>query len=113
MVVEKILRENSSKKAIILHLNDVVSIPRNLMGYQTFLINVMGNPKLIQELVELSVDINLELAKEAVRKGVKIVYTGDDFAYTKGLLIPLNIFKKIFYPGFIKVIKGFFRLPAW
>ncbi len=67
----------------------------------------MENPKLIQELVELSVDLNLELAKEAVIRGIKIVYTGDDFAYTKGLLIPLNIFKKIFYPGFKKVIRGF------
>ncbi len=108
--VKKVLKENFSKKAVILHLNDVVSIPRNLMGYQSFLINIMENPKLIQGLVELSVDLNLELAKEAVKRGIKIVYTGDDFAYTKGLLMPLNIFKKIFYPGFRRVIKGFKEL---
>jgi hypothetical protein len=33
--IEKTMREFSGKKAVIVHLNDVFSIPRYLMGYRT------------------------------------------------------------------------------
>ena len=105
--LDKILNKHSGKKAIILHLNDVFSIPRNLLGYEQFLLSIVDNPKLVNELVELSVVINLALAKEAVKRGVKIVFTGDDFAYNKGLLVSPKSFDEIFYPHFLKVIRGF------
>jgi uroporphyrinogen decarboxylase len=56
------------------------------------------------------VDYNLKLAKEAVRRGVKIVFTGDDYAYDKGLLVSPKAFDEIFYPGFLKVMQGFKEL---
>jgi len=108
--LDSILHEHSGKKAIILHLNDVFSIPRNLLGYEQFLISIIENPRLINELVELSVEINLTLAKEAIKRGVKIVFTGDDFAYNKGLLVSPKSFDEIFYPRFLKVIRGFKEL---
>ena len=105
--LDKIMNNHSGKKAIILHLNDVFSIPRNLLGYEKFLLSIVDNLKLVNELVELSVEINLALAKEATKRGVKIVFTGDDFAYNKGLLVSPKSFDEIFYPHFLKVIRGF------
>jgi uroporphyrinogen decarboxylase len=105
--LDKILHKHSGKKAIILHLNDVFSIPRNLLGYEQFLLSIVDNPKLVIGLVELSVEINLTLAKEATKRGVKIVFTGDDFAYSKGLLVSPKSFDEFFYPYFVKVIRGF------
>ena len=105
--VETAVAKHAGQKAVILHLNDVVSIPRNLMGYQEFLIATAADPELIVELVEFSVEYNLILAKEAVNRGVKIVYTGDDFAYNSGPLVSPRSFRKLFYPGLCKVIQGF------
>jgi uroporphyrinogen decarboxylase len=105
--LEDVMRRNAGQKAVILHLNDVVSIPRNLMGYEAFLVATMENPALIEGLVELSVDLNIEFAREARRRGVRIVYTGDDYAFNGGLLFPVGTFKKLFYPGLKRVIGAF------
>jgi len=101
---------HGGKRALIIHLNDVFSIPRNLLGYENLFINIATNPNFVKELVDMSAEFNLALAKEAARRGAKIVFTGDDYAYDKGLLISPKSFDEIFYPGFLKVIKGFKEL---
>ncbi len=111
--LERILKKYKGKKAIILHLNDVLSIPRKLLGYEHLLMSIASDPSLVKNLVDLSVDYNLRLAKEAVKKGIKIVFTGDDFAYDKGLLMSPQSFEDIFYPGFLKVMRGFKELGLY
>jgi uroporphyrinogen decarboxylase len=107
---DKAYNKHKGEKALVLHLNDVLSIPRNLLGYEDLFINIALNPTLVKDLVELSVELNLKLAKEAVKKGVKIIFTGDDYAYDKGLLVSPKAFDEIFYPGFFKVMQGFKEL---
>jgi len=111
--LEATLARNKGKKAVILHLNDVLSIPRNLLGYTEFLMATAAEPELIAELVEFSVEYNLTLAKEAVARGLKIVFTGDDYAYNSGPLISPKRFRELFYPGFLKVVKGFKELGLY
>ncbi|MHB1334769.1 MAG: uroporphyrinogen decarboxylase family protein [Candidatus Humimicrobiaceae bacterium] len=107
---EKAKLIHGGKRALVIHLNDVFSIPRNLLGYENLFINIAANPKLVKEFVDMSAEFNLALAREAVKRGAKIVFTGDDYAYDKGLLISPKSFDEIFYPGFLKVIKGFKEL---
>ena len=109
----EVIKKHKGKKAIILHLNDALSIPRNLLGYERLFMTIASNPDLVKKLVNLSVDYNLELAKEAVRKGLKIVFTGDDYAYDKGLLISPKSFYDIFYPGFCRVMRGYKKLGLY
>lgn len=101
------LGKNAGSKAVILHLNDVLSIPLRLMGFQEMLMAFWDEPMLAKGLVDLSVDVNLELAKEAVKRGVKIVYTGDDYAYNSGPLVSPETFREFLYPALCRVIKGF------
>ena len=97
--LEASLSRNKGKKAVILHLNDVLSLPRNLLGYPEFLMATASDPELIRELVAFSVEYNLTLAKEAVMRGLKIIFTGDDYAYNSGPLISPKSFRALFYPG--------------
>jgi uroporphyrinogen decarboxylase len=108
--LDEAIIKHKGKKALIFHLNDVVTIPRNLLGYEPFLFNTLAEPELVRELVELSVDLNLELAKEVAKRGIKIVYTGDDFAFNDGPLFDPEIFRDIFYPGLCRVVKGYHDL---
>lgn len=94
-------------KAVIVHLNDVFSLPRYLMGMQELLMAIVTEPELVKGLVEMSVTVNLELAKEVAARGAKIVYTGDDIAYNKGPLMSPKHFRELFYPGFCRVVQGF------
>lgn len=109
-VIETAVEQFRGDKALIVHLNDVFSLPRYLMGMQDLLMAIATEPELVQALVEMSVEINLALAEEIVARGVKIIYTGDDFAYNRGPLMSPKHFRQLFYPGFSRVIGGFKEL---
>lgn len=102
--------QNYPNKAIIVHLNDVFSLPRYLMGMENLLMAIVESPELVRNLVNLSVKVNLEMAKEVVARGVKIVYTGDDFAGNHGPLMSPKHFRDLFFPGLCQVVGGFKEL---
>jgi uroporphyrinogen decarboxylase len=113
VAIEAAVEKYKGDKAVIVHLNDVFSLPRYLMGMQNLLMAIAVEPDLVKALVEMSVRINLELAKEVASRGVKIVYTGDDIAYNKGLLMSPKHFRELLYPGFYRVIQGFKALGLY
>ncbi len=105
--IEETIRDYGDEKAVIVHLNDVFSIPRYLMGMENLLVAIITEPELVRALVAMSVDINLEMAKEVVSRGARIVYTGDDYAGNRGPLMSPKHFRELLYPGLQRVIKGF------
>jgi uroporphyrinogen decarboxylase len=111
--VEETVQKYKGDKAVIVHLNDVFSLPRYLMGMQDLLMAIVSQPELVRCLVEMSVRLNLELAKEVVARGVKIVYTGDDYAYNKGPLMSPKHFREFFYPGLCQVMQGYKELGLY
>lgn len=111
--LERMLADHTGKKAVILHLNDVFSIPSRLMVFDDFLMSTVDEPTLIEGLVDMSVEVNLKLAKEAVKRGVTVVYTGDDYAYNSGPMVSPRQFRKLFYPGLYKVMQGYKELGLY
>ncbi len=97
-------------KAVIVHLNDVFSLPRYWMGMENLLIAIADDPDLVSDLVDLSVRLNLEMAEEIVARGIKIVYTGDDYAGNLGPLMSPRHFRRLFYPGLCRVMGGYKEL---
>jgi uroporphyrinogen decarboxylase len=105
--LEQTIREFEGNKAVVVHLNDVFSLPRYLMGMENLLIAIVSEPDLVRALVNMSVDINLEMAKEVVSRGARIVYTGDDYAGNPGPFMSPRHFRDLFYPGLRRVMGGF------
>ena len=105
--IEKTVADYGETHAVIVHLNDVFSIPRALVGYENLLMAIAAEPEMVSALVEISVRVNLEIAKEVAQRGVKIVYTGDDFAGDTGPLMSPEHFRRLFYPGLCRVMKGY------
>ena len=105
--IEAVVREFKGSKAIGVHLNDVFSLPRYLMGMEGLLTAVAAEPDLVRALVEMSVDVNLELAKAAAARGADFIWTGDDYAYNAGPLVSPPQFRELFYPGLCRAIGGF------
>ncbi len=111
--IEQALATYGDHYAVIVHLNDVFSLPRYLMGMENLLMAIVAEPELVQALVDMSVDINLKMAKEIVARGVQFVYTGDDVAATRGPLMSPRHFRKLFYPGLCRVMGGFKELGLY
>jgi uroporphyrinogen decarboxylase len=111
--IEETIREFGDEKAVIVHLNDVFSLPRYLMGMEDLLMSIVTAPDLVRAVVELAVDINLEMAKEVAARGAKIVYTGDDYAGNRGPFMSPQHFRELFYPGLRRVMGGFKELGLY
>ncbi len=110
---EEALATYGRERAVIVHLNDVFSLPRYLMGMEHLLVSIAADPELVTALVNMSVEYNLTLARELVARGVQIVYTGDDFAYNTGPLMSPRHFRKLFAPALKRVIGGFKELGLY
>jgi hypothetical protein len=66
--IEKTVAEWKDKMAIGVHLNDVFSIPRSLMGMGSLLTAIALEPELIRALVDMSVEVNLAMAAEVAKR---------------------------------------------
>ena len=105
--IEKTVAEWKGKMAIGVHLNDVFSIPRSLMSMSSILMAIAADPPLVSALVKMSVEVNLEMAREVARRGVDFVWTGDDYAFNTGPFISPDSFAELFNPGLCEVAAGF------
>ncbi|MCP4376507.1 MAG: hypothetical protein GY794_10090 [bacterium] len=105
--IEKAVAEWKGKMAIGVHLNDVFSIPRSLMSMTSILMAVMTDPGLVSALVKMSVEVNIEMAREVARRGADFVWTGDDYAFNSGPFMSPDSFRELFYPGLCEVSAGF------
>jgi uroporphyrinogen decarboxylase len=105
--IEWAVREFKGKKAIGVHLNDVFSLPRYLMGMQDLLLATAMEPELVKALVDMSVELNIEMAKKVAALGADFVWTGDDYASNPGPMMSPDCFRELFYPGLCRVMQGF------
>jgi uroporphyrinogen decarboxylase len=105
--LDKLVRRYKGHLAIGVHLNDVLSIPRNLMGFEHLMAAFGEAPELVRGLVDLSVRTNLELAKEAAQRGADFVFTGDDYAGTERPFVSPRMFREFLAAPLQRVITGF------
>jgi len=106
--LEKAIIRFGDRRAVILNLRDGFSDMRDLLGYEEALVQFMIEPDLFIELLNRSVDYNLELASIAKhRYGTNIVATTDDIANAAGLLFRPSQYLELIGPTFKRVIQGY------
>ncbi len=105
--IEEVVARFKGEKAIGVHLNDVFSLPRYLLGFTELMMAFIEEPALVEGLVDLSVEVNLAMAKEVAARGVDFVFTGDDYSSAKGPFMSPGHFRKHLYPGLRRVMGGF------
>jgi len=106
--IEEMLAKYGDEKAVVLHLNDVWSLPSRMMPFEDFLILIMDDPELVRDIVRMTVDAQIKLAEGARKAGIEFIYTGDDVAYVNGPMISPSLFGEIFAPE-LKRVFGAYR----
>jgi uroporphyrinogen decarboxylase len=94
--LEKVLEKYGDDKAVIIHLNDVWSLPSRMMPFDDFIMMLMDAPDFIMDLVKMTVDAQIKIAEGAANLGCRFVFTGDDVAYNSGPMISPNMFNNMF-----------------
>ena len=106
--LEKAMDRFGDRRAIILNLRDGFSDMRDLLGYEEALMQFMLEPVFFVELLNRSVDYNLELARiSKERFGTNIVATTDDVANAAGLLFRPAQYLELIGPTFNRVMQGY------
>jgi uroporphyrinogen decarboxylase len=106
--IEKAMERFGDRRAVIWNLRDGFSDMRDLLGYEEALVQFMIEPQLFIELLNRSVDYNLELARIAKERfGTNIVATTDDVANAAGLLFRPEQYIELIGPTFTRVIQGY------
>lgn len=108
--LERLVSRYQGRLAIGVHLNDVLSVPRNLMGFEGLMAAFGEAPELVRGLVDLSVRANLELAREAAQRGADFVFTGDDYASTERPFVSPRMFREFLAGPLKRVMTGFKEL---
>jgi len=108
--IAQAIAEHKGKLAVGVHLNDVFSIPRSLMGMENLLMAIAAEPELVTALVDLSVEVNLAEARHVAALGADFVWTGDDYAGNDGPFMSPASFRELFWPGLKRVAAGFAEL---
>lgn len=104
---DKIVRaqkELGREKAIIARVRDVVSAPRDLLGFENYLLSFYTQPDVILALEEICVDYSGRIAKNLKELGIEVVVVGDDIATNSGLMMSPAMYREMVYPYFKKLM---------
>jgi uroporphyrinogen decarboxylase len=105
--LEKVLEKYGDDKAVIIHMNDVWSLPSRMMPFDDFIMKIALEPDLIRDLVKMTVDAQIKIAEGAAKRGCRFLYTGDDVAYNSGPMISPAMFKDIFAPELKRIFAAY------
>jgi len=69
-----------------------------LLGWNEFMLNIAGNPSVVEELMDKVTDYKVEHAKKMVDMGFKVAHHGDDFGTQCGAFFSKDMFMKYIHP---------------
>ncbi|QGP91606.1 Uroporphyrinogen decarboxylase [Neomoorella glycerini] len=105
--IKRVMEAIGDTRAVIIRLRDVFSQPRDLMGFEGFLMGFYTQPDVVERLMEISVDYSTRLARNIKELGGEIIVVGDDIADNKDLLISPEMYRKMVLPHFKRLIQNF------
>ncbi len=105
--IKKALAAVGDEIAVVPRVKDVFSQPRDLMGFEEFLMAFYLDPELIEAMMKMCVAHSTAIAKNLVEIGIEAVVIGDDIANNTGLLIKPEMYLEQVYPYFKELVGNF------
>jgi uroporphyrinogen decarboxylase len=91
-------------RCVIPRVRDVFSQPRDLMGYQDFLVSFYEDPELAEKLMAMSADYSMKICEGLVNIGIEVIVVGDDIANNDSLLLSPDMYREYVYPHFARLV---------
>lgn len=104
--IKKALKEAEGEVGIVARVKDIFSEPRDLMGFEEFLMSFYLQPELAAQLMEMCVEHSTRIAHNLKELGVEVVVIGDDIANNTGLLMRPEMYVEQVYPYFKKLVQN-------
>lgn len=108
--IQKAIDELGSETAVVARVKDVVSHPRDLMGFEEYLVAFYTQPELIARLMEMCVEHSSRVGRNLRELGVEVVVVGDDIANNHGLLFSPDMYREQVYPHFTALMESLVQI---
>ncbi len=92
--IPELVRRYKGQKAISAICRDAFFNPAFLRGTTQFLMDMVENPKLVYELIEVTLSYDIPAMRRMVAAGVDVVVFGDDYADKNATLMSPKHFQK-------------------
>ncbi len=101
-----LVRRFKGEKAIAFRSRDCFLYPMMLRGLDKLLMDFILNPTLAKNLIKISADYHIELAKRAIDAGAEIIMLGDDYAGKTGPFMSPAHFEEFILPDLTRVVQA-------
>jgi uroporphyrinogen decarboxylase len=101
--IKKALDIFGKERCVIARVRDVFSQPRDLMGYENFLMSFYEDPDLADALMAMSADYSIKICDGLVELGIEVIVVGDDIANNDNLLLRPDMYREYVYPHFARL----------
>jgi uroporphyrinogen decarboxylase len=78
----------------------------DLRRLDVFMIDLLENPKLAHELLDITNEFAIKMTLEAIHAGADVIVFGDDMAFRSGPLVSPKIFREFLYPRLEKAVEA-------
>ena len=104
--IDDLAKRYKGQRPIVWVGRDAFFNPAHLRGVQNFLMDMVDNPQLVHDLIEVCQSFDLPLIERAVKAGVDIVLLGDDYADKNAPFMSPRHFEQFMLPGLRRAVKA-------
>lgn len=111
--IPEIVARYKGKKAITALCRDAFFNPAFLRGISQFLMDMIENPDMVHELIEITLSHDIRAMQRLVQAGVDVVVFGDDYADKNRPLMSPRHFKEFILPGLKRCVDAAHEAGAY
>ncbi len=102
----QVVEQHKGKRAICFMGRDSYFDPAHVRGVENFLMDMVLNPKLVHEIIDICLQYDLEVVRRAIKLGVDVIVFGDDYADKNSSFMSPKHFREFILPGLKKAIRN-------
>ena len=111
--IPELVERFKGKKAVTAICRDAFFNPAFLRGTSQFLMDMVDNPKLVHELIEVCQSHDIPAMQRMVAAGMDVVVFGDDYADKNSTLMSPRHFKEFILPGLKRAVDAAHEAGAY
>jgi len=103
--LQALLKKFKGRKFVGMQLHDVFNYPFYLRGLENFLIDMVTDEDMVKKLVDITLENNIVIAKNALKMGADFIALADDYGTSVGPLFSPKSFEKLLLPGLKDIVQ--------
>ena len=109
----EVIERYKGKKAVAAMGRDAYFNPAFLRGATQFLMDMVDNPRLVHELIDVTLSHDIPLMQRMVEAGCNVVVFGDDYADKNSTLMSPKHFREFILPGLKRCVDAAHEAGAY